>query len=182
MQHDFVGRLRIALPRVRFWIDEFLRTHSARAVRVSSTGYQRLPDYFPTDFLDRAKVVLVDRTTFPPVDEFGLPEFAALQSRLFDGITFRNTFFVRRDRQSEGLCFHELIHVAQWARLGVDNFLLAYGVGLAQSGYENSPLEQMAYGYQRMFESATLPRTPLVPLIEKATDDIWSHAQQALES
>ena len=35
---------------------------------------------------------------------------------------------------TESLCCHELVHVVQWDRLGVDRFLLAYGIGLVQSG------------------------------------------------
>jgi hypothetical protein len=77
---------------------------------------------------ERARMVLVDRTPYPPVSQFGLPEFAAFERRSFDGITFKSTFFVVGDR----LQFHELVHVVQWARLGVDRFLLAYGLGLLQ--------------------------------------------------
>jgi hypothetical protein len=106
--------------------------------------------------------------------------FAAHQNRSFDGITFKDTFFVREDRQSESLHFHELVHVVQWARLGPDKFLLAYAVGLAQLGYEKSPLEQMAYDLQAQFEGGKLPNKPLVPLIEETTDHVWSHAQQFL--
>jgi hypothetical protein len=180
MQSDLIQRLRTALPQVRSWIDDYIDANSRKARPVSAYGWTRLPKCYPADLLDRAKVVTVDRTPFPPVDRFGLPEFAAHQNRSFDGITFKDTFFVREDRQSEGLHFHELVHVVQWARLGPDNFLFAYAVGLAQLGYENSPLEQMAYGFQEQFERGTLPNRPLVPFIEEITDHVWSHAQQFL--
>jgi hypothetical protein len=37
---------------------------------------------------------------------------------------------------SQGLHFHELVHVIQLARRGVERFLQTYGIGFAQFGYE----------------------------------------------
>ncbi len=110
---------------------------------------------------------------FPPVERFGLPEFAPMQQMTFAGITFKDTFFLQEGQSSESLHFHELVHVVQWARLGVDSFLLAYGVGLIEFGYEQSPLEQMAYAFQRDFERGTPPQE-LVHIIEERTDAIWN--------
>ena len=73
----------------------------------------------------------------------------------------------------ESTHFHELVHVVQWARLGVDNFLLAYGVGLLQFGYQESPLERMAYSLQHDFERGA-PAQDLVLIIEAETDAVWS--------
>jgi hypothetical protein len=87
--------------------------------------------------LRNARVVIVDRVEFPPVDLFGLPEFAPIQQQIFSGITFKNTYFLRNaEATSESLHFHEMVHVVQWSRLGVERFLLAYGIGLAQFDYE----------------------------------------------
>jgi hypothetical protein len=61
----------------------------------------------------------------------------------------------------------------QWERLGVDNFLLAYTTGLIQSGYKNSPLENMAYSLQRGFEQGTLP-PDIIEQIRQKTDTIWN--------
>jgi hypothetical protein len=54
----------------------------------------------------------------------------------------------------------------------VANFLLAYGVGIVQSGYEQSPLEQMACNLQRAFDRDSLPDN-LIQFIQKKTDKIW---------
>jgi hypothetical protein len=71
------------------------------------------------------------------VERLGLPEVAALQQQNFGGITFNNTYFVSNaEATSEGLDFHELVHVIQWARRDVERFLLTYGIGFAQFGYE----------------------------------------------
>jgi len=57
-------------------------------------------------------------------------------------------------------------------RLGVDRFLWAYGLGLALHGYEDSPLEKMAYDLQLEFEHGIYRRS-LVADIERRTDIIW---------
>jgi hypothetical protein len=107
------------------------------------------------------------------VSQFGLPEFAQHERRTFDGITFKNTFFVVDGCQTLRLQFHELVHTVQWARLGVDRFLLAYGFGLLQYGYEQSPLEKMAYSLEQQFERGPLPKD-LVRVIEDGSDAAWN--------
>lgn len=138
---------------------------------------------FPLDLLKKAKVVVVTgKVPFPPLSRMGLPELEQMENMSMDGITYVDTFFINHLRQTESLHFHELVHVVQWERLGVDNFLLAYGVGLMQSGdlyqtfediYLNSPLEQMAYSLQEGFDRGTLP-AGVIELIRERTDAIWS--------
>ena len=175
MQADIIRRFHTALPQVRGWIDQFLAAHADRARAVSTLGFVQLATCFPQELLVRAKVVSVERVPFPPVDQFGLPELASMQQMSFDGITFKDTFFLQQGRASEALHFHEMVHVVQWSRLGVDNFLLAYGFGLFSFRYAESPLEQMAYRLQRDFELGKLPQG-LVRVIEQATDAIWNQA------
>jgi hypothetical protein len=175
-QADIIRRFRAALPEVRQWIDQFLDDHAARARPVSALGFARLSIYFPQELLAQAKVVSVERVPFPPVDEFGLPELASMRQMSFNGITFKDTFFLQQGYTTEEIHFHELVHVVQWARLGVDNFLLAYGFGLLRFGYEQSPLEQMAYMLQRGFELGT-PLPGLVRIIEQGTDVIWNQVE-----
>jgi len=123
----------------------------------------------------------VPRVPSPPVDRFGLPELAAVEQMSFAGITFIDTFFLRHDQASESLHFHELVHVVHWDRFGVDNTLLAYGAGLVRFGYEQSPLEQLAYSLQWSFDNGTLPRN-LVGVIETRTNAIWARVAPILQS
>jgi len=176
---DIIPRLHQALPQAKAWIERFLAAHESTAQPMSSVRSDRLAACFPADFLARSKIVAVDRVVFPPVESFGLFEFAALHQMEFEGITFKDTIFVRRDRKYEGLYFHELVHVAQWARLGVDDFLLAYAAGLAQQSYRETPLENMAYDLQAKFEAGTLPRD-LIQQIGHLTDKVWADVRQFL--
>lgn len=170
---DIIRRFHSALPQIRAWIDQYLESHSASARKLDNMP--PLSTAFPPEVLGRARMVLVPKTPFPPVSQFGLPEFAQHERRGFDGITFKHTFFVVDGRQALRLQFHELVHTVQWARLGVDRFLLAYGVGLLQYGYEQSPLEKMAYTLEQQFVRGPLP-ADLVRFIEEGSDAIWSEA------
>lgn len=182
MADDILQRFSTALPGVRQWIEDRLIEHAPRARAVSTLGFNRLPLYFPAGLLERAKVVCVPRVPFPPLDRLGLPELAAHQQMPFDGITFVDTFFLRVGENSESLHFHELVHVVQWDTLGVDKFILAYGFGLARFGYEQSPLEQMAYILQRAFdEDSIVQRQNVVSVIQSATAEIWKQVAPAFE-
>lgn len=173
MQNDIIQRFHAALPGVRQWIEEFLNDHAEHARPISTLGFTRLSACFPQKLLERAKVVTVPCVQFPPVDRFGLPELVPVQQMSFAGITFKDTFFLQQGQASESLHFHEMVHVVQWERLGIDNFLLAYGVGLIRFGYEQSPLERMAYSLQQSFDSGRPPQE-LVSVIETHTDAIWT--------
>jgi len=88
----------------------------------------------------------------------GLPQFAQFEQTPFAGITYKNTYFIRREHsRNETVHFHELVHVIQWDRLGVETFLLTYAKGLIEYGYDNSPLEVMAYQHQCSFEANPQP-------------------------
>lgn len=168
---DIIRRFHSALPQIRAWIDQCLESHAAGARKLDNMP--PLSTAFPPEILGQARMVLVSQTPFPPVSQFGLPEFAQHERWGFDGITFKNTFLVVGGRQTLRLKFHELVHTVQWARLGVDRFLLAYGVGLLQYGYEQSPLEKMAYSLEQQFMRGALP-TDLVQIIEGGSDAVWN--------
>ncbi len=92
----------------------------------------------------------------PPLGEIGLHQFAEFSNGNYDGITYLDTFFVKRYRATdERLYFHELIHVVQWQLLGAERFLAVYAAGLEAHGYRNSPLEAMAYGAEEVFSRNT---------------------------
>ena len=165
---DVFRRLQTALPQVLIWVERLLLEHAESATPVDRLGFPRLPLYWPGELLRSARVISTTVMPFPPVSAYGLPEFAAMESMPMSGITFRDMFFVDPAYGSEGVHFHELVHVVQWNALGASDFLLTYGVGLAQFGYENSPLEAIAYELQVSFE-----RGAPIPAI---TDAIEQHA------
>jgi hypothetical protein len=173
-QLDLIRKFHQTLPIVREWIENTLEGHRDNAIPVVNLSYSRLNGVFPPELLAKAKVVVVNGTVpFPPLSRFGLPEFFEMENMQMAGITYKNTFFVNHLHQTESLHFHELVHVVQWERLGVDNFLLAYGAGLMQFGYQNSPLEKMAYSLQASFDSSRLSGD-ILKTIQQQTDAIWN--------
>lgn len=114
------------------------------------------------------------KVPYPPISSMGLPELQQMEAMPFSGITYKDTFFVKEGfALSESLHFHELVHVVQWEQLGINKFLLAYGLGLMQHGYKDSPLEQMAYALQECFDRNSLPEA-IPDLIRARTDAIWT--------
>jgi hypothetical protein len=139
-------------PRLLGWIDVTLRAHAEDTRTVVSRGFPRLPFYFSVETLRSAKVVLVDQLPIPPLSSWGLTRFADFERGNFSGITYLNTFFIKRgDLRNEAIHFHELIHVVQWRFLGAEQFLRTYAEGLERFGYRASSLEVVAYDAEARF-------------------------------
>lgn len=171
---DLINRFQAILPAVMKWIDLTLEENRDSAISVAGLAFPRLNKVLPLDLLARAKVVVTTgKVPFPPLARMGLPEFRQMEEMQMAGITYKDTFFVSHLHQTESLHFHELVHVVQWERLGVNDFLLAYGAGLMQFGYRDSPLEKMAYSLQAAFDRGVLPAN-VIQLIQQSTDAIWS--------
>ena len=179
-----LDRFRDALPRVRRWIEQTLERHAPQAVPLSSLGHPRLSAGFPEELLDRARVVRVPEVPFPPLTRMGLEELREMEHRPLAAITYGDVFFAVPSELTESLCFHELVHVVQWSRLGMDRFLWAYGLGLLRFGYRDSPLERMAYELENAFKRGEVQwgedSGHLVRVIEKRTDAVWAEVASAL--
>jgi hypothetical protein len=144
--------LQRALPQIEQWIDNLRAQHLLKSISASDVGFPRLAAHFPMPLLKATRVASVGTIPFPPVSVYGLPEFDAMARMPLVGITFRDMYFVQPSFETEGVQFHELIHVVQWKVLGVREFLLAYALGVVQCEYEKSPLEAIAYDLQARFE------------------------------
>ncbi len=141
-------------PHVVAWIRQTLAAHANKAQTVASRGFTRLPLYFSGELLASTKFVALERLPMPPLSTLGLSRFAQFERGDFDGITYLDTFFLKRHRVAdERLHFHELIHVIQWRLLGPASFLAAYADGLERFGYP-SPLEMMAYDAEASFSQS----------------------------
>jgi hypothetical protein len=170
---ELARRFQNAVPRVKQWIDELLAAHAQSTMAMSELGFVRISQCFTKEFLERAKVVLIEEVPRPPLDKFELPELSRVLP-LNEAITLNHTSFIIEEmRTSESLHFHELVHVAQWEQLGMDRFLLAYAAGLITYGYRQNPLESMAYKFQAEFDAGRT-WSNLVGSIQKLTDGIWS--------
>ena len=175
---DIIQDIHSGLSVVREWIEKLLEDNKEQAIPVISLNFPRLQKVFASDLLEKAKVIVVTgQVPFPQLppalSSMGLPDFAQMWNASVAGVTYKDTFFVNNLHQTESIYFHELVHVVQWERLGVDNFLLAYVAGLMQFGYQDSPLEQMAYSLQEDFENDRLP-DGINDLIQQRADAVWA--------
>jgi hypothetical protein len=60
-------------------------------------------------------------------------------------ITFGFGIFVRADRSHDReTLVHECVHVAQYEKLGIEDFLTQYVVQVFKNGYDNAPMEREA--------------------------------------
>ena len=179
-QLDLIQKFRSILPMVRKWIENTLEKHNANATPVISLSFSRLKTVLPLDLLNRAKVVVVNGVVpFPPLSRMGLPELSRMENMPMAGVTYKDTFFVSNLHQTESLHFHEIVHVVQWERLGIEKFLLAYGYGLMRFGYQDSPLEKMAYSLQARFDNGMLSGD-IVQFIQHETDAVWNRVSESI--
>jgi hypothetical protein len=147
-----------AYPKVQAWIHKTLAAYEQDAQPITSMRFARLPLYFDRVSLETAKFIPIDRVPMPPLASMGLDRFAAFEQGDFNGVTYLDRYFIKRPVVTEeALHFHELIHVIQWRLLGPEGFLAAYANGLDEFGYENSPLEKMAYDAEASFR-----RSPVI--------------------
>jgi hypothetical protein len=147
---------RIAYPKVQAWIQKTLAAYEKDAQPIASMHFARLPLYFDYDLLETVKFIPINQVPMPPLSAMGLDRFAAFEQGNFHGVTYLDRYFIKRTVVTEeALHFHELIHVIQWRLLGPEGFLAAYANGLDEFGYENSPLEKMAYDAEALFKQSS---------------------------
>lgn len=162
------------LPRVQEWIEQTLATHSGQARAVANYQIGRLGLYYPSALLASASVVEIDGPLpVPPLTEMGITGFEDFENLDPAGITYRSTYFVRRERaRDEALHFHELVHVVQGEHLGPDRFVIAYALGhLLGGGYRTNPLEEMAYALEDHFKR-NAPAVEVVGVVRAKLDEI----------
>ena len=145
-----------AYPKLRAWIQKTLEFYEKNAKAVASMHFVRLPLYFDPNLLETAKFIAIDRLPMPPLSAMGLSRFAVFEQGDFSGVTYLDRYFIKQTVVTgESIHFHELIHVIQWRLLGPEDFLAAYANGLDEFGYENSPLEKMAYDAEAAFKRSS---------------------------
>jgi hypothetical protein len=147
---------RTAYPKLRAWIQKTLEFYEKNAKPIASMHFVRLPLYFDPSLLETAKFIAIDRLPMPPLSAMGLSRFAVFEQGDFNGITYQDRYFIKQAVVTEeAIHFHELIHVIQWRLLGPEDFMAAYANGLDEFGYENSPLEKMAYDAEAAFKRSS---------------------------
>lgn len=172
--YQLFNRLYSFLPLFVKWMNEMLVSYEDRAVALDDFTYKKIKVVFPAPLRNQTKVIAVqDRIPMPPLDKIGLEVLMKLDPKNAIGITFKNRIFLLEQHCNEINCFHEMIHIVQWQRLGVERFLLAYGLHLALHGYDGNPFEQTAYNFQHKLESNELPMN-FLETVKTQADSAWA--------
>jgi hypothetical protein len=127
-----------------------------RAVTLSVQQKTKMTGFFSSQLLDDARVLVLvrervaDPDFYPMLRNMGfdnLPDQSAMAA-----ITFSETV-VSHELFTDGLLFHELVHVEQYRQLGVPRFSELYVRGfLTGGGYDGIPLERNAYMLGGLYE------------------------------
>jgi len=114
--------------------------------------------YFPQSFLNETYYVVVPQIPMPATQFLESSGFADLSEQNPAGLTLGDTYYLLpTERSNLRLHIHELVHAAQWKLLGADSFLTRYRHELEHFGYDNMPLERMAYDVDKHYSSGRRP-------------------------
>jgi hypothetical protein len=123
--------------------------------RTSMDGFF-LPEVLDTRLRLLTESCVVNPSFYVPLQRLGftnLPNFATMAAVTFGDVV------VSHQPLSDGLLFHELVHVEQYRQLGIARFAELYVRGfLSGGGYYGIPLEINAYGLGGRFERNPLAR------------------------
>lgn len=131
-----------------------------RAVPLSPNQKAAMQPFFPASTLEAARIIVLagERVSNPPFyvqlvgmgfESAALPDFSTMAA-----ITFVDTV-VSHGAFTDRLLFHELVHVIQYAKLGLEGFANKYVRGFLSGGsYESIPLEMNAYELDARFAGA----------------------------
>ena len=133
------------LNKIAEWIHQVNTAHALQ--RQSCSVFQHaFEDFYSAEFLASAYFVVVDDIPKPDFAELRAAGFGAFMDMEAAGITYDDTYYVqRRFVEDRGLHFHELVHVLQWRYLQREGFIKRYMSEILRHGYQDAPLEIMAY-------------------------------------
>ncbi len=176
---DILLKFREKLPLVREWVDGTVSQYRNEARTTNSYSFHNFSQYFSEETLSSTKIVEMDKVPVPPLSSLGISELADFEKdpKEYDGITLLNTCFLKKEvAERPELHFHELVHIVQWQILGIDTFLMVYGICLLKFGYWNSPLEVMARKSTDLFQKKE-PVFNIETLVHSEVNELLSFLQ-----
>jgi hypothetical protein len=130
--------------------------YCSRAVPLSAQQKAAMTGFFSPQVLDSARLLVLERERvsnpefYPMLKGLGftnLPDQSGMGATTFSDVVVSHGPF------SNGLLFHELVHVEQYRQLGIPRFSELYVGGFLNGGsYDAIPLEVNAYTLGGRFE------------------------------
>ncbi|OOF10254.1 MULTISPECIES: hypothetical protein [unclassified Salinivibrio] len=135
------------------WIDSIVSKYEIEA-QCCSKFSGVFSGYYSPEYLAKCKFVVTDVIPKPDIPELrhiGLGDFLDMDC---GAINYKHMYFMKPQHQENlEIHIHELMHTIQWEQLGGEGFLKRYVQEINEHGYDNSPLENMAYDLGRSFKS-----------------------------
>jgi hypothetical protein len=139
------------------YISSSRNKYLANAVPLTPEQRAAMQPFFPAEILEQSKILALkgeriqDPGFYAMARMMGfkdLPSFSDVAA-----VTFVDVI-VSHEEFTNALLFHELVHVAQYAQLGVKEFGARYVSGfITGGGYEGIPLEKNAYELEQRFHA-----------------------------
>ena len=148
------------IQQVAAYIQNQRHTYQPGAAPLSLNQKNAMRSFFPQPALDAVRLVVLagQRVSNPPFygslvqmgfSPAALPDFFHMAA-----ITFVDTV-VAHEAFTDRLLFHELVHVVQYEKLGLEGFANKYVRGFLSGGsYEAIPLEMNAYELDARFAAS----------------------------
>jgi hypothetical protein len=134
------------LPRVLDWVEAQEKHALNQGIPLSPA---QLNDARAVGVTEPEKVRVSAVSQIPQPDHTKIRQIAAqvgLITPRIAAITFGHGIFVRTDHSSDRLTLvHECVHVAQYEKLGIEDFLMQYVMQVFKNGYQNAPMEREAF-------------------------------------
>ncbi len=149
------------IAQVSGLLSEYITTqrqkYAPRAVLLSAQQKAAVAGFFSPQLLESTRVLVLQAERvanpdfYPMLKDLGfknLPDQSGMAAITFSDVVVSHEPF------SDGLLFHELVHVEQYRQLGIQQFSNLYVRGfLKGGGYEGIPLEVNAYTLGGRFEA-----------------------------
>jgi hypothetical protein len=139
------------------YISSSRNKYLANAVPLTPEQRAAMQPFFPAEILEQSKILALkgeriqDPGFYAMARMMGfkdLPSFSDVAA-----VTFVDVI-VSHEEFTNALLFHELVHVAQYAQLGVKEFGARYVSGfITGGGYEGIPLEKNAYQLEQRYSA-----------------------------
>jgi len=140
---------------VESYVSDSRKKYAPQAVPLTDAQRSVMQPFFSSEVLDSARLCVLRGTRVSNPSMYtmakmmgirNLPDFAAMTA-----ITFVDVI-VSHQEFTDGLLFHELVHVAQYAQMDLKEFAARLVNGFIQGGsYEEVPLEKMAHALEDRF-------------------------------
>jgi hypothetical protein len=137
------------------YINGSRKKYGANAASLTPEQRAAMQPFFPAEILEQAKVLVLkgeriqDPGFYTMARMMGfkdLPSFSTVAA-----VTFVDVI-VSHEEFTDALLFHELVHVVQYAQLGIKEFGARYVSGFVTGGgYEGIPLEKNAFELEARF-------------------------------